>query len=61
MFSIQLDSAVQTTGAKSVKVRRTIVVLSASPGGCLVLAGLTILLGVAFVAGWVPSSDVPRY
>lgn len=43
------------------KVRRTIVVLSASPGGCLVLAGLTILLGVAFVAGWVPSSDVPRY
>ncbi len=43
------------------KVRRIVVVLSASPWGCVGLAGLAVLLGVAFVAGWVPSSDIPRY
>lgn len=43
------------------KLRRVVVVLSASPWGCLLLAGFTVLLGVVFVADWVPSSDIPRY
>lgn len=40
---------------------RTIAILSESPWGCLVLAGLTVVLGTAFVADWLPSSDIPRY
>lgn len=41
--------------------RRAIDSLSASPRGCLVLAGLSVLIGVAFIAGWVPLSDTRRY
>ena len=43
------------------RLARAIRLFSAQPWANLFLAALLLLMGVAFLAGWVPSSSVRRY